>query len=55
MDVGWFAMRTGAFGRRELPGGFEVDGREAVVKACGVVTAISQGQSRAPRPSIGER
>jgi hypothetical protein len=55
VDVGWFAMRTGAGGCRELLGRLEVGGREATVKACGVAVAMSQGQSRAPRLSIGER
>jgi hypothetical protein len=37
----------------ELPGRFEVAGREATVKACGVTVAMPQGYSWAPHPTIG--
>ena len=35
--------------------GFDGPGLEAVVKACGVATAMPQGQSRVPNPLTGQQ
>jgi hypothetical protein len=51
-DVGWVAVRT-RDRHRELLGWFNVAGREATVKVCGVAVAKPQGHSWAPHPSNG--
>ena len=54
-DVGWSAVhaRPPSQGGRATPEPFEVVGREATRKNCGVLVAMLQGQSWAPTPSIG--
>jgi hypothetical protein len=55
VDMGWIAVRTCPpdVGGEELLGRFQVAGREATVKVCGVAVAMSQGYSWAPHPMIG--
>ena len=50
-DRGWVAVRTRLGG--ELLGRFDVAGREATVKGCGVAVARPQGHSWAPTPTNG--
>jgi len=53
VDLGWYAMRTNAFGCWELRCGLRSLASEATVKACGVAVAISQGHSWAPHLPTG--
>lgn len=53
-DMGWVASRTHtASVVRGTPGLVRVAGREATVKACGVVVAMMQGHNWVPIPSNG--
>ena len=54
-DVGWVATRTrtAKASWRGTPGLGDVAGREATMKACGVIVARLQGHSWAPTPSKG--
>lgn len=54
-DLGWAAARTRAWLARGTPGLVNVVGREATVKACGVVVARLQGHSWAPNPTSGSQ
>jgi hypothetical protein len=54
-DLGWVAARTRIKLSRGTPWLVDVAGREAMVKVCGVATAMLQGHSWVPIPSNGRK